>query len=216
MEHDERSIADAERLGTEAQSPSVLNPQSSVLPFNGVMPRIAADVFLAPGSVVVGDVEIGPGASVWYNAVLRGDSAPVRVGARTNVQDGAVLHVDPDAPCVVGEDVTIGHRAIVHGTTVGDGVTIGMGAIVLSRSRVGAGAIVAAGAVVPEGAEVRPGTLVMGVPAREKRELDEVRQAASLASATHYVENARRHQQTIREVFDASAIVGDGRGRDGG
>jgi carbonic anhydrase/acetyltransferase-like protein (isoleucine patch superfamily) len=182
----------------------------TVLPVNGVMPRIAADVFLAPGSVVVGDVEIGAGASIWYNAVLRGDSAPVRVGARSNVQDNAVLHVDPDAPCVVGEDVTIGHGAIVHGTTVGNGVTIGMGAIVLSRSRVGERAIVAAGAVVAEGAEVRPGTLVMGVPAREKRELDEARQAASVASAEHYVENARRHDQAIREAFGAAPVDGDG------
>src|SRR5215217_6340435 len=168
MKYDLQQVEDEGRGVPDARSPSVLSAAPpTVLPFDGVMPRIAADVFLAPGSVVVGDVEIGPGASVWYNAVLRGDAAPVRVGARTNVQDGDVLHVDPDAPCVVGDDVTIGHRAIVHGTTVGNGVTIGMGAIVLSRSRVGERAIVAAGAVVAEGAEVRPGTLVMGVPARE-------------------------------------------------
>ena len=159
---------------------------------------------------MVGDVEIGPGASVWYNAVLRGDSAPVRVGARTNVQDGAVLHVDPDAPCIVGDDVTIGHRAIVHGTTVGDGVTIGMGAIVLSRSRIGDRAVIAAGAVVAEDSEVAAGALMMGVPAREKRILDGERQAASAATAGHYVENAARFADSMRPTGDDGGETTDG------
>ena len=184
-----------------------------VLPFQGVRPRIVGDVYLAPGAVVVGDVEIGPGSSVWFNATLRGDVAPIRVGARSNVQDGAVLHVDAGTPCVVGDDVTIGHGAIVHGTTVGDGVTIGMGAVVLSRSRIGAGAIVAAGALVPEDAEVRPGALVMGVPAREKRPLDDAEQAASAENAARYVRNAARY----RGVGEASpALVGVGSEGDGG
>jgi carbonic anhydrase/acetyltransferase-like protein (isoleucine patch superfamily) len=161
-------------------------------------PRIAPDVFLAPGSVVAGDVQIGPGSSVWFNAVIRGDAAPVRIGSRTNVQDGAVLHVDPDAPCVVGDDVTIGHRAIVHGATVGDFVTIGMGSIVLSRSRVGDRAIVAAGAVVPEGAEVRAGTLAMGIPARERRELTDDEIQRSEHSAEHYVANGIRYRDNLR------------------
>jgi carbonic anhydrase/acetyltransferase-like protein (isoleucine patch superfamily) len=175
-------------------------PEPMVFSVNGIEPRIAPDVFLAPGSVVAGDVEIGPGSSVWFNAVVRGDSAPVRIGARTNVQDGAVLHVDPGAPCVVGNDVTIGHRAIVHGTTVGDGVTIGMGSIVLSRSRVGERAIVAAGAVVAEDAVVDPGVLVMGVPARVKRELSPEEQHRSAITASHYVANAERFQATLTAV----------------
>src|ERR671917_252674 len=125
-----------------------------LLPFDGVFPRIASGVFLAPGSVVIGDVDIGAESSVWFNAVVRGDVAPIRIGERSNVQDGAVLHVDPGTPCVVGDEVTIGHGAIVHGTNVGNGVTIGMGAIVLSRSTIGAGAVIAAGAVVPEDAVV--------------------------------------------------------------
>src|SRR5215217_7406142 len=107
----------------------------NILAVNGISPKIAPDVFIAPGAVVAGDVEIGPESSVWFNAVIRGDVAPIRIGARSNVQDGAVLHVDPGTPCIVGDDVTIGHGAIVHGTTIGDGTTIGMGAIVLSRSR---------------------------------------------------------------------------------
>ena len=140
-----------------------------LLPFNGVFPRIASGVYLAAGSVVIGDVDIGADSSVWFNAVIRGDVAPIRIGERSNVQDGAVLHVDRGTPCIVGDEVTIGHAAIVHGTTVGDGVTIGMGAVVLSRSEIGAEAIVAAAALVPEDAVVASGTLVMGVPAREKR-----------------------------------------------
>ena len=164
---------------------------------NGITPRIAPDVFIAPGAIVVGDVEIGAGSSVWFNAVLRGDVAPIRIGERTNVQDGAVLHVDPGTPCVVGNDVIIGHGAIVHGTTVGDGVTIGMGAIVLSRSSIGARAVIAAGAVVSEEAIVAPGALMMGIPARERRIMDDEQQAYMMQGATRYVENARNFKATL-------------------
>ncbi len=146
---------------------------------------------------MVGDVEIGAGSSVWFQATIRGDVAPVRIGTRSNVQDGVVIHVDADAPCTVGDDVTIGHGAIVHGTTVGNGTTIGMGAIVLSRSRIGEGAIVAAGAVVAEGSEVRPGALVMGVPARERQLLDQDAQEASMARAGRYVANAKRYRDAL-------------------
>jgi carbonic anhydrase/acetyltransferase-like protein (isoleucine patch superfamily) len=187
-----------------------------VLAVNGISPKIAPDVFIAPGAVVVGDVEIGPGSSVWFNAVIRGDVAPVRIGARSNVQDGAVLHVDPGSPCIVGDDVTIGHRAIVHGCTVGNGVTIGMGSIVLSRSQVGDRAIVAAGAVVAEDAVVAPGALVMGVPAREKRILDEERQLKSVASAAGYVANADRFKTTLADVSEAWRLHQTGDDTDGG
>ncbi len=170
-----------------------------VLAVNGVAPRIAPDVFLAPGAVVVGDVEIGPGSSVWFNAVIRGDVAPVRIGARTNIQDGVVIHLDSGVPCVIGDDVTVGHRAVVHGTTVGNGVIIGMGSVVLSRSRIGSGVIVAAGAVVPEGMEVPDGALVAGVPATVKRMLDDGRKRALIASATGYVANAARFRATLED-----------------
>jgi carbonic anhydrase/acetyltransferase-like protein (isoleucine patch superfamily) len=181
-----------------------------ILPHNGEWPRIAADAFIAPGAVVIGDVEIGPQASVWFHATIRGDVAPIRIGARSNVQDGAVLHVDADAPCTVGEDVTIGHNAVVHGTTIGNGVTIGMGSIILSRSRVGDQAIVAAGAVVAEGSEVRPGTLVMGVPARERRELDDAGRAYAASGAAHYVANSVQYRATVMELSGGSG------GEDGG
>jgi carbonic anhydrase/acetyltransferase-like protein (isoleucine patch superfamily) len=171
-----------------------------VLPFNGIYPRIAAGVFLAPGSVVIGDVEIGEESSIWFNAVIRGDVAPIRIGQRSNVQDGAVLHLDTGTPCIVGNEVTIGHGAIVHGTTVGDGVTIGMGAVVLSRSTIGSEAIVAASALVPEDAQVAEGTLVMGVPARERRVLTPEERLASRENARRYVRNAAQYMLDLQTL----------------
>jgi carbonic anhydrase/acetyltransferase-like protein (isoleucine patch superfamily) len=171
--------------------------EGQIVPFNGVSPRIAPDVYLAPGSVVIGDVEIGSGSSVWFNAVIRGDVAPIRIGERSNVQDGAVLHVDTGTPCVVGDEVTIGHSAVVHATTVGDGVTIGMGAVVLSRSHIGEEAIVAAGALVPEDAVVSVGALVMGVPARVRRQLTAEERAASRENARRYVRNAAKYRAVV-------------------
>jgi carbonic anhydrase/acetyltransferase-like protein (isoleucine patch superfamily) len=167
-----------------------------LLPFNGVFPHVASGVYLAPGSVVIGDVEIGEESSVWFNAVIRGDVAPIRIGQRSNVQDGAVLHVDRGTPCVVGDEVTIGHAAIVHGSSVGDGVTIGIGAVVLSRSSIGTEAIVAAATLVPEDTVVNSGALVMGVPAREKRLLSAAERAASRDNARRYVRNAANYRVT--------------------
>jgi carbonic anhydrase/acetyltransferase-like protein (isoleucine patch superfamily) len=174
--------------------------RSGVYTLNGITPRIADDVFIAPGAIVAGDVEIGAGSSIWFNAVLRGDVAPIRIGERTNVQDGAVLHIDPGTPCIVGNDVTIGHGAIVHGTTVGDGVTIGMGSVVLSRSKIGERAVIAAGAVVAEDAVVAPGALMMGVPAKEKRILEPERQAVMMQGAPRYVANAKLFRETLIPV----------------
>jgi carbonic anhydrase/acetyltransferase-like protein (isoleucine patch superfamily) len=134
-------------------------------------PQVDESVFLAEGAIVVGDVQIGPDASVWFNAVVRGDSAPVRIGARTNIQDGAVLHTDDGRPCTVGDDCTIGHRAIVHGCTVASGVLVGIGAIVLSGASIGRESLVGAGALVPQGAEFAPRSLLLGAPARVVREL---------------------------------------------
>lgn len=171
-----------------------------ILALGATAPTIADDVYLAPNCVVVGDVRIGAGSSVWFNATIRGDVAPITIGERSNVQDGAVLHVDAGTSCVIGNDVTIGHGAIVHGATVGDGVTIGMGAIVLSRSRIGAGAIVAAGAVVLEGTDVPAAALVAGIPAREKRQLDDAQRAGSMENAARYVRNAARYRAECQPV----------------
>jgi carbonic anhydrase/acetyltransferase-like protein (isoleucine patch superfamily) len=175
-------------------------PGAHVMAVNGVSPTIADDVFIAPGAVVVGDVEIGPGSSIWFNAVLRGDVAPIRIGAGTNVQDLSLLHVDRGTPCIVGNNVTIGHSAIVHGTVVEDDVTIAMGAIVLSRSRIGAGSVIAAGAVVAEGFQVEPGSLMAGVPAVVKRTLNPERRAQLAGIGRLYVENAASFRMTLRSI----------------
>ena len=168
--------------------------EGAILPYNDILPRIAPGVYLAPGAMVIGDVEIGDGSSIWFNAVIRGDVAPIRIGARSNVQDGAVLHVDTGTPCIVGDEVTIGHNAIVHASIVGDGVTVGMGAVILSRSTIGDEAFVAAGALVAEDSVVPPGVLVMGVPARERRQLSPEERAASRENALRYVRNALKHR----------------------
>ena len=175
-------------------------PGAHILEFNGISPTIAEDVFVAPGAVVIGDVEIGPGSSVWFNAVLRGDVAPIRVGAGTNIQDLSLLHVDRGNPCIVADNVTIGHSAIVHGTDVEDDVTIAMGAIVLSRSRIGRGAVIAAGAVVTEGCHVEPGALMAGIPAVKKATLNPERREQLAAIAGLYGENARRFMATMHPV----------------
>jgi carbonic anhydrase/acetyltransferase-like protein (isoleucine patch superfamily) len=172
-------------------------PGAHILAVNGIAPTIADDVFIAPGAVIVGDVEIGAGSSVWFNAVLRGDVAPIRVGMGTNIQDLSLLHVDRGNPCIVGNNVTIGHNAIVHGTVLEDDVTIAMGAIVLSRSHIGCGAVIAAGAVVPEGMQVEPGALMAGVPAVMKRSLNPERREQLAAIGGLYVENALRFRMTM-------------------
>ncbi len=157
-------------------------------------PRVAPDAFVAWSADVVGDVELASGASVWYGAVLRGDIAPIRVGRNANVQDGSVLHTDRDRPCVVGEGVTVGHGAILHGCLVEAGALIGMRATVLTGAVIGAGAVVAAGALVPEGAVVPPGMVAMGIPARVTRPVrpEEARRARE--GTEHYVELSMLHR----------------------
>jgi carbonic anhydrase/acetyltransferase-like protein (isoleucine patch superfamily) len=158
------------------------------------VPRLGADVFIARGAIVLGDVELGDRASVWYQAVLRGDTARIEIGPETNLQDGVIVHADEGVPCTVGRGVTVGHRAILHGCTVEDGAMIGMGAIVLNGARVGRGALVGAGALVLEGAEIPAGALVLGVPARRVRELSPEEIARHQQAAPHYVAQAAAHR----------------------
>lgn len=172
--------------------------RAGVFSFEGIAPKIAEDVFIAPGAMIIGDVEIGAGSSVWFNVVIRADCNSVRIGERTNIQDGAILHVDPDAPCTIGDDCTIGHGAMVHGTTIGDRVMVAMGAVVLSRSVVGDEVLIAAGAVVPEAMQVTAGMLVAGVPAKEKRALDDDNRARLRLGADHYLEYGRRFRASLR------------------
>jgi AbrB family looped-hinge helix DNA binding protein len=139
--------------------------------FQGISPNVGDRVYLAPGSIVIGDVALGEDASLWGGVVARGDVAPVRIGARTNIQEGAVVHVSPHVPCVIGSGVTVGHQATVHACTVGDTVLIGIQAVVLDGAKIGERCIIAAGAVVPPDTEIPPGKMVMGVPARVVRDL---------------------------------------------
>lgn len=154
---------------------------------DGHEPELSPGAFVHEAAEVIGRVRLGAGASVWPRAVIRGDTEDIVVGDGSNVQDGAVLHADPGFPCRVGDDVTVGHLAVVHGCTVGDGAMVGMGAIVMNGAVVGAGSIVGAGAVVPEGVAIPPGAMAVGVPARVVREttLDERR--GLLAAAARYV-----------------------------
>jgi carbonic anhydrase/acetyltransferase-like protein (isoleucine patch superfamily) len=145
--------------------------------------------------MIVGDVTLGPAASVWFNAVLRGDSAPVRVGARTNIQDGAILHTDQGTPCEVGDDCTVGHGAIVHGCRVGSGTLIGMGAIVLSGAEIGPESVVAAGALIPQGRSYPKRSLLAGAPARKLRDLtDEDVERLITPGVRHYLECAKAYR----------------------
>jgi carbonic anhydrase/acetyltransferase-like protein (isoleucine patch superfamily) len=144
-----------------------------IYPYGDKRPRIDPSAFVAPTAVVAGDVEIGPEASVWFNAVIRGDSDRIVIGARTNIQDGAVLHTDPGSPCTVENDCTVGHGAIVHGCQVSRGSLIGMGAIVLSGAEIGAESLVAAGGLVPEGRRYGPRSLLVGSPVRRLRDLSD-------------------------------------------
>ncbi|MGH9325469.1 MAG: gamma carbonic anhydrase family protein [Terriglobia bacterium] len=156
--------------------------------YGGHAPRIAASAFVASSADVIGDVRIGENASVWFQSVLRGDIEPIRVGASSNIQDGSILHTDAGAPATIGEWVTVGHRAVIHGCAIEDHCLIGMGAIILSRARVGEGSIVAAGSVVPENTVIPPHSLYMGVPARLRRPLGEEDRARIDAHAAHYLQ----------------------------
>ncbi|MCH5674561.1 gamma carbonic anhydrase family protein [Streptomyces gilvus] len=161
----------------------------------GKEPKIDEEAFVAPTASVIGDVTLQAGASVWYGAVLRGDVDRIFVGAQANVQDNCTLHADPGFPVHVGERVSVGHNAVVHGATVGDDCLVGMGATVLNGAVIGAGSLVAAQALVPQGMQVPPGSLVAGVPARVKRPLtDEERQGITL-NGTLYAELANAHHE---------------------
>lgn len=166
----------------------------------GDIPQVGPDAFVHATAVVIGRVTLGAQASVWPHAVIRGDIERVDVGAGTNVQDGAVLHADPGLPCVVGERVTIGHRATVHGCTVGDECLIGIGATVLNGAVIGRQSIIGAHALVPEGMEVPEGVLVVGVPAKVRRELTDEERAGLAAQAQRYMANAARHAAEATQV----------------
>lgn len=170
-------------------------PEASVLSVAGRTPQVDPTAFVAAGARLVGGVTLGPGASVWYNAVLRADGDTITVGAHSNLQDNVSVHVDAGRPVVIGENVSVGHNAVVHGCTIGDGSLIGMGAVVLNGARIGSGCLIAGGAVVLEGSDIPDGSLVAGVPGKVRRDLSEEERAGLLRNAEHYLAHVGEHLQ---------------------
>ncbi len=167
-----------------------------IAPAVGKSPVIGPGVYVAPNAVVVGEVSIGARSSIWFNTVLRGDMAPITVGEETSVQDLTMVHIDYGTPTVIGNRVVVGHRAIIHGASVGDECIIGMGAILLNRSRVGRNCIVAAGAVLREGFEVPDGMLVAGIPAVIKRPIKPEEMERIRRNAADYVKRCEVYLRT--------------------
>ncbi|MEV0298651.1 gamma carbonic anhydrase family protein [Nocardia sp. NPDC050710] len=160
----------------------------------GVAPKIDESAWIAPNATVIGRVHLAAEVSIWYGAVLRADLEDITVGARTNIQDGCVLHADPGFALTVGSGVSVGHNAILHGCTVGDDVLVGMGATVLNGAVIGAGSLIAANALIPEGAQIPPGSLVAGVPGKVRRELSEAERDGIRLNGTVYLHNMANHR----------------------
>lgn len=171
---------------------------ASVLSLPNTTPSIDATAFVADGARIVGDVSLAAGCSVWYNAVLRGDSAGIVIGPGSNVQDNVSVHVDAGHPVVIGSKVSVGHNAVVHGCTIGDGTLVGMGSVILSGAVIGDGCLIAGGAVVLGGTEIPPGSLVAGVPAKVRRALTDEERAGLIANADIYLGHSQTHSAATR------------------
>ncbi|TCD06709.1 gamma carbonic anhydrase family protein [Erythrobacteraceae bacterium CFH 75059] len=187
-----------------------LHPGVRLIPFGGKAPCIHPSAFIAPGCTLIGDVTIGAQSSVWYNCVLRADTASIRIGERTNIQDGCVLHGDPPrpgdpdgAPLVIGDDVLVGHMVMLHGCTIADRGFVGLGAIAMNKAVIASDAMLAAGAMLTEGKVMAPRELWGGRPARKMRDLDDAAVAGMRLGVAHYVENARAHREAIARAEGA-------------
>jgi carbonic anhydrase/acetyltransferase-like protein (isoleucine patch superfamily) len=165
-----------------------------IISYQGIDPTIGKGCYIAPTATLIGDVTLEDGASVWFGAVLRGDVSPIRIGRNTNIQDGTVIHGEDGCPTIIGENVTVGHSAIIHAATVGDRVLVGMGAVLLSRCRIGDDTIIGARALMTEETEIPPGSLALGMPAQVKRPLTQAEKERILASASHYVAHAATYK----------------------
>ncbi|WJY19567.1 gamma carbonic anhydrase family protein [Alteriqipengyuania flavescens] len=179
-------------------------PGTRIIPIHGKSPRIHDSAFIAPGTTIIGDVEIGEDSSVWYNCVLRADVSRIVIGARTNVQDGSVLHCDPErpgdpdgSPLLIGDDVLIGHMAMIHGCRIEDRGFVGLGAIAMNKAVIGSDAMLAAGAMLTEGKVMGTRELWGGRPARKMRDLDDAAIAGMRIGVAHYAENAKAHRKAI-------------------
>lgn len=169
-----------------------------IIEYEGITPNIHSSVFVAPGAMIIGDVKIGEESSVWFNCVLRGDLEPIHIGCRTNIQDGTVIHMDKEIPCLIGNDVTVGHGAILHSCAIENEALIGMGAILLTGCKIGERAIVAAGTLVREGQEIPPGTVAMGVPAKVRREATETELERVRHGKDDYVLRGKLMQDSLK------------------
>ncbi len=167
---------------------------------DAVAPRVANSAWVADSAQVMGDVELAEDASVWFGVVIRGDTETIRIGRGTNIQDASVLHADIGKPLTIGDYVTVGHKAMLHGCTVGEGSLIGIGAVVLNGAKIGKGCLVGAGALVTEGKEFADGSMIIGSPAKAVRELTAEQQQGLKMSALHYVENARRFKAGLKKL----------------
>ena len=190
-------------------------PGVNIIPIHGKTPKIHETAFIAPGCTIIGDVEIGEGSSIWYNCVLRADVFSIRIGKGTNIQDGSVLHCDPPrpgdpdgSPLVIGDDVLVGHMAMVHGCTIEDRGFVGLGAIAMNKAVIGSDAMLAAGAMLTEGKVMAPRSLWAGRPAKPLRDLNDAAVAGMRIGVAHYAENARNHAEAV------AAALGNGEAQD--
>ena len=172
----------------------------AVYELDGVAPRMAAGSWIADSAQVMGHVELGEDVSVWFGVVIRGDTEVITIGRGSNIQDGSVLHADVGKPLQIGDNVTVGHKVMLHGCSVGDGSLIGIGAVVLNGARIGRGCIVGAGALVTEGKEFPDGSMIIGSPAKAVRALTPEQQQGLLRSAEHYIENAQRFRAGLKRI----------------
>ena len=172
----------------------------AIYELDGVPPQISDSAWVADSAQVIGQVVLAEDASVWFGVVIRGDTDAIQIGKRTNIQDLSVLHADVGMPLTIGDDVTVGHKVMLHGCTVGDGSLIGIGAIVLNGAKIGKGCLVGAGSLVTEGKEFPDGSMIMGTPAKVVRQLTPEQLQGLLTSAAHYVDNARRFRAGLNKI----------------
>lgn len=172
----------------------------SVYSLDDITPDLADDVWVAESATVVGNVIMASGSSAWFGTVIRGDNEPIKIGARTNIQDNSVLHSDPGSPLVIGEDVTVGHQAMLHGCTIGDNSLVGIGATILNGAKIGKNCLIGAHALVTENKVIPDNSVVMGSPGKVVKELPEAQEAMLKTSAEYYVKNAQRFKNGLKKV----------------
>tara|TARA_R110002020_G_scaffold26512_20_gene85899 strand:- start:5060 stop:5581 length:522 start_codon:yes stop_codon:yes gene_type:complete len=172
----------------------------SVYSLEDIKPQLADDVWVADSATVVGNVIMESGSSVWFGAVIRGDNEPIKIGARSNIQDNAVLHSDPGSPLTIGADVTVGHQAMLHGCTIDDNSLIGIGATVLNGAKIGKNCLIGAHALITEGKVIPNNSVVMGSPGKIVKQVPQAQEAMLKASADYYVKNAQKFKNGLKPV----------------